>query len=82
MVPRTGPEITSTLARPGLRRYRAPAASGVAAGRCGRGARSSAEADVTCRANSSGTAAVGISASGSVVITATALTLDRAAGPR
>jgi hypothetical protein len=45
--------------------YLAAAVSGTVAGRGVRGALTSADTDVMCRANSSGTAAVGISASGS-----------------
>src|SRR5713226_1229196 len=46
----------------------APEMSGPAADGAGRGARASVTMDVMCRANSSGTVAVGISASGSSVI--------------
>src|SRR5580693_4619205 len=46
----------------------APAMTGSAAGREIHGALLSADTDVTCKANSSGTAAVGISASGSSLI--------------
>ena len=48
--------------------YLAAAVSGAVAGRGVRGALTSADTDVMCRANSSGTAAVGISASGSSLI--------------
>ena len=48
--------------------YLAAAVSGAVAGRGVRGALASADTDVMCRANSSGTAAVGISASGSSLI--------------
>ena len=49
-------------------RYTAAGAGGAVAGSGVRGVLTSADTDVMCRANNSGTTAVGISASGSSVI--------------